>query len=320
MPQSRHRARVVVVHAAIPPGAPADEQDSLIQVEAVAGWLAASGHAVSRLALDLDLRPLERLAATGAVVFNLVESLRADGRLAAAVAFALEALAIPFTGARGTALALTTDKVMTKRLLAAHAVPTPAWLESPNERPSPGRWIIKPRFADASIGIDETSVVDAAAVPEALARGEGQLFAERYIDGREFNLSLLESAGQPRLLPPAEIDFSTFPSTRPRIVDYAAKWDPQAFAYHHTPRRFLEPAAEPELFQRLQRVALRCWQLCDLSGYARIDLRVDATGTAFVLEVNANPCLSPDAGFLAAASRAGLTPEAVVQAILDAAR
>jgi D-alanine-D-alanine ligase len=310
----------VVLHAAIPPGAPADEQDSLVQAKAVAGWLEACGHTVTRLALDLDLQPLERLAGTGAIAFNLVESLRADGRLAAAVAFALEALAIPFTGARGTTLALTTDKVLTKRLLAAHDVPTPAWHESPNEQPSPGRWILKPRFEDASIGIDQGSVVDATAVPDALARGEGRLFAERYIDGREFNLSLLEGARQPRLLPPAEIDFSAFPVTMPKIVDYAAKWDPKAFTYHHTPRRFLEPAAEPELFQRLQAIAFRCWQLCDLSGYARIDLRVDATGTPFVLEINANPCLSPDAGFLAAASRAGLAPEAVVQAILDAAR
>jgi len=317
---SRRRARVVVLHAAIPPGAPPDEQDSLVQAEAVAGWLEACGHDVVRLALDLDLRPLERLAGTGAVAFNLVETLRADGRPAAAVPFLLEALAVPFTGARGTTLALTTDKVLTKRLLAGHGIATPEWIEAPGERPPPGRWIVKPRYEDASVGIDGDAVVDAAAVSDALARDPGRLFAERYIEGREFNLSLLELAGRPRLLPPAEIDFSAFPEGSPRIVDYAAKWDPGAFAYRNTPRRFLDREREPELARRLARVASDCWQLCELSGYARIDLRVDAEGTPFVLEINANPCLSPDAGFLAAADRAGLVPEEVVQAILDAAR
>ncbi|GBD44625.1 D-alanine--D-alanine ligase [bacterium HR40] len=320
MPEIRQPARVVVLHAAIPPGAPPDERDSLLQAEAVSEWLRELGHEVRCLALDLDLRPLADLAGSGQVAVNLVETLEADGRLAAAVAFALERFGVPFTGARGSALAATTDKLLTKRLLRAAGIPTPDWIESADERPNGGLWIVKPRFEDASIGIGPDAVREAVQVPLALARGRGALFAERYVEGREFNLSLLERSGEPHLLPLAEIDFSAFPPGRPRIVDYAAKWDPSSFAYAHTPRRFLDPRAEPELARQLREVALRCWQLFELSGYARIDLRVDGAGHPFVLEVNANPCLSADAGFLAAAAEAGLSPPEVMQALLDAAR
>ncbi|GBD41599.1 D-alanine--D-alanine ligase [bacterium HR39] len=235
------------------------------------------------------------------------------------VAWVLEALGVPFTGARGTALAVTTDKLLTKRLLRRHDLPTPDWVTAAAERVPAGRWILKPRFEDASVGIDEAAVVDAPRVAAELARRGRAVFAERYVEGREFNLSLLEVDGRPRLLPPAEIDFSAFPPGMPRIVGYDAKWRPESFAYRNTPRVFLDPAREPELFNRLAAIALRCWRLFELSGYARIDLRVDAEGRPYVLEINANPSLAPDAGFLAAAARAGLTPVEVMRHILEAA-
>src|SRR5262249_28596630 len=137
-----------------------------------------------------------------------------------------------------------------------------------------------------------------------------ECFAEEYIAGREFNLSLLTSQhgdGIPQILPPAEIDFSSFPTDRPRVVDYAAKWDERSFAFQNTPRRFDFQDADQPLLDILKTLAIECWKLFDLRGYARVDFRVDREGRPWILEVNTNPCLSPDAGFAAALAQANIS-------------
>jgi D-alanine-D-alanine ligase len=107
--------------------------------------------------------------------------------------------------------------------------------------------------------------------------------------------------------------FVDFPDGVPHIVDYAAKWDAASHAYHHTPRRFGLPAEDGPLVAALRALALRAWDLFGLRGYARVDFRVDAAGRPFMLEVNANPCLAPDAGFMAAAAQAGYDASAVIE-------
>src|SRR3546814_5988849 len=111
-------------------------------------------------------------------------------------------------------------------------------------------------------------------------------FAEAFIDGREFNLSVLETAGGPRVLPVAEILFVDFPPGRPRIVDYEAKWAPESDAYANTPRRFDLAADDAALAAELSRLALDARHLVGLAGYARLDFRVDAAGRPPILEVN----------------------------------
>jgi D-alanine-D-alanine ligase-like ATP-grasp enzyme len=182
------------------------------------------------------------------------------------------------------------------------------------------RWIVKPIWEHASFGMDDSAVISAPDVgsiesicDERQARLGRPHFAERFIDGREFNLSIL--AGE--VLPHAEIDFSSFPNDRPRILGYRAKWDPAAIEYQQTPRRFDFPASDAELLNRLSDYARRCWELFGLHGYARVDFRVDRGGQPFVLEVNTNPCLSPDAGFAAALAQAGIAYPDAIQRILD---
>ena len=112
--------------------------------------------------------------------------------------------------------------------------------------------------------------------------------------------------------------FEGFPADKPAIVGYAAKWHADSFEYRNTVRSF---GVEPELGARAERLALACWELFALDGYARVDFRVDASGMLFVLEVNANPCLSPDAGFAAALAQAGIGyAEAIGWLIADALR
>jgi D-alanine-D-alanine ligase len=122
-----------------------------------------------------------------------------------------------------------------------------------------------------------------------------------------------------RVLPPAEIRFVDFPEGKPRIVGSAAKWDEDSFEYAATVRSFERLAGDAPLVETLSRLAIQCWDVLHLRGYARVDFRVDRHGHPFILEANANPCLSPDAGFAAAATQAGLNYRHVVQQILEAA-
>jgi len=146
-------------------------------------------------------------------------------------------------------------------------------------------------------------------------------FAERYIEGREFNLSLIAGETGPIVFPPAEIDFSAFPPEKLRIVGYSAKWQADSFEYSATPRRFAFPAEDQPLLRQLEALARQCWQVFNLRGYVRVDFRVDSAGQPWILEINTNPCLSPDAGFAAAAAQAGWSFDRVVEAILtDALR
>jgi len=182
------------------------------------------------------------------------------------------------------------------------------------------RWILKPVLEHASFGMDDEAVVnadDTATLAAKLSDREQQigrpLFAEQFIEGREFNLSLL--GGQ--VLPPAEIDFSSFPPDKPRIVNHQAKWDQDSFEYQQTPRSFDFTATDGQLLGQVSDLALKCWALFDLSGYARVDFRVDSSGQPWILEINANPCLSPDAGFAAAVAQAGFSYDDAIQRIID---
>jgi D-alanine-D-alanine ligase len=175
----------------------------------------------------------------------------------------------------------------------------------------------------ASLGLDEDSVLgeDLTAVTARLReqadRWGGAWFAEEYIDGREFNLAVLAGRQGPEVLPVAEIDFSTFPPGKRRVVGYRAKWEEDSFEFGNTPRRFDFPPCDRPLLDELQQLSQQCWRLFGLRGYVRVDFRVDAQSRPWILEINTNPCLSPDAGFAAAVERAGIGFECVVQRILD---
>jgi D-alanine-D-alanine ligase len=170
--------------------------------------------------------------------------------------------------------------------------------------------------------LNDTSVVDEAdpqPIAGLLRRRQSETgrphFAEQFVDGREFNLSLL--APGPQILPPAEIEFADYSAEKPRIVGFDAKCNPQSFEYHHTDRRFDLPPADQPLIRRLKTLALECWRLFGLQGYARVDFRCDDSGQPWVLEINPNPCLLPDAGFSAALEAAGIAYVDAVQRIID---
>jgi D-alanine-D-alanine ligase len=294
--------------------------DVLAQVEAIETSLRDLGHTSVRIPFTRDLKRFVKAVEDAEVhaAFNLCESLDDDPFFVAHPAAVLELLGIPFTGSPSAALQTTTDKHLMKLILRGAGLPTPKSFlydgtvdTDPREMDFPV--IIKPRSQDASIGIDQDSVIEAgAALPEALTafyEAYGPLLVEEYIDGREFNVSLLGSP-TPVVLPVAEIDFTTMPEHLHHIVGYRAKWEPDSIAYRETRRVF--PQLDPPLAARLNTLATECFQLFGLRDYGRVDLRMDKDGSLHVLEINANPCLSPDAGFPAAAGQAGLDYTAMV--------
>jgi D-alanine-D-alanine ligase len=294
------------------------------------------GHIVMPVACTLDLTTVQKTLALARpdVVFNRVESLGGSDAMMAAVTVLLDAMQLPYTGCSTAALVATANKIAVKERLAHAGLPTPGWIArdlrgnfEKRNTPSPreeSNYILKSVFEHASFGIDDKSMISAADCEdvqqlacEREATTGRPYFAEEFIDGREFNLSLIGPG--PDVLPPGEIDFSCFPTGKPRIVGYGAKWDANSFEFQHTPRRFEFPDSDEPLLRRLKSLAVACWREFNLCGYARIDFRCDAASKPWILEINSNPCLSPDAGFAAALEQAGVGYDEGLQRILDEA-
>lgn len=317
------KAFVPVLHAATRDRP--DEIDTILAAEAVADALDALGYAAEIIGLDASLLGIEELTPRHPlVVFNLVDAVGGDGRLAPMVPARLDASGIPYTGCGTSAWRETLSKVDTKVRLADTGLPTPIWSEDGTGLDPGAPAIVKPIWEHGSLGLDAASVVSGAEAPQAIAernaRWQTEHFAEAYVGGREFNVSMLGSADGVEVLPIAEITFEDWQEGRPQIVDYEAKWVADSTAYAATPRRFGLEETDPALAARLTLLAQASWILFGLSSYARIDFRVDAEGRPYILEVNVNPCLSPDAGFAAAAGERGLAYEDMIGRIVESSR
>ena len=319
----RSSSKVAVLYGAVAADAAPDEQDVLTEVETVSRGLAAHGYQPVVLPITLDLEASRRrlMDLRPAFVFNLVESVEGLGRLIHLAPALLESLGLPYTGSGADAAYVTSNKLLAKRLMAAAGIATPSWAPPGHAPEFPGPYIVKSVWEHASIGLEDDSVtVDRGRLTDILRRRRrrhgGEWFVEAYVEGREFNLSLLAGDGSVELLPPAEMCFVGYPPGKPRIVNYAAKWEEASFEYHATQRRFEFPPEDDGLLARLRDRVIACWRLFELKGYARVDCRVDLAGAVQVLEVNINPCLSPDAGFAAAAERAGLDFPAILRRIV----
>ncbi len=291
-----------------------DELDVLDQACAVEDALEELEYESERVFMSLDLASCARAIReiSPDVVINLAESGGGRADMIYLGPALLKSLAVPFTGCPPEAVFLTSHKLLAKKILKSAGIPTPEWSGEDSFAPGTGQktFIVKPLWEDASVGITDKNVFsgDGAEILEEFRQKFGRdFFIEEYIPGREFNISILETGEGPLILPPAEMLFSGFPDSKPHIVGYAAKWDEESFEYENTRRSFDFPETDATLLETLRRLSLDCWDQFGLSGYARIDFRVNENGQPFVLEINANPCISPDSGFYAACEKAGLT-------------
>jgi D-alanine-D-alanine ligase len=278
--------------------------------------LRAAGFLVARLGLNHD--PERLFAALRAdkpdAVFNLFEGTADDGRTEAYVAGLLEWLDMPFTGCPAQTLTLAKCKHLTKALLHGSGLPTPAFVvvEMLPVPPCTLDWpvIVKPANQDASVGLDQGSVVTdegalAARVAKLLSNYGPPILVEEFIPGRELNVALVESPAL-RALPISEVLFGSDQPGYWPIVTYDAKWKPGSRDYQATPPRYPATVA-PDLAERLIKLATRAFRVLGCRDYARVDFRVRPTGEPYILEVNPNPGFHPTAGFAGGLTSAGIT-------------
>jgi D-alanine-D-alanine ligase len=325
-------SRVLILYNHVEEGDDPSTLDVLSDVRWVSSGLEALGIPYRVLAVP-GWKPWLHVAADPeTVVFNLFEAPPGVPAAMTSATAALEAMNLPFTGSSSAALWLTTDKLAARAVLAAEGLPVAHGGRLDPDHPElleriPGPWILKPACEDASLGLEGDPVCATRDAALARARhlqarfpGEA-ILAEAYLPGRELNVSLLAREDGVEVLPVAEILFEGYPEGMPRVVSYEAKWLEGSFAYAHTRRHFPADPADGALLARVGEIAAAAWRICGLRGYARVDLRLDERGEPYVLEVNANPCLAEDAGFAAAAAKAGLTRrEAVGRILADAVR
>ena len=293
--------------------------------------LRAGGHHVAVLgvhgSLPQMLRGLERQRPD--LVFNLAEMFGSNVIGDVALIGVLELLDLAYTGCSVGEAYLTQDKALGKKLLAFHNILFPrfAIFSKANNLETGGNLrlplFVKPAHMDASIGIDKAGIVrDAnALMRRVLAIHEecnDDALAEEYIEGRELYVSVLgPSDGEPRALPAIEIDFSGLPQGAPHVMDARAKFDTKSAAFRGTRARLAE--LPDELRAKVQAVALGAYRALRVRDYGRVDMRVNASGEIYVLEVNAACYLERSAEFAMAASAAGLAYTEIIQQIADMA-
>jgi D-alanine-D-alanine ligase len=299
----------------------ADVRAVLESCEAVADVLTAAGHAVDLVPVRADRAWMDALGETD-LVFNLCEGIEGVSRLEYQVTAAVELLGLPVTGTSARTTALCHRKPALNALLLGHGLPVPAWQEIQDadaldaaELPA----IVKPAEEDASVGIDQGSVVTTRAAlvarAEAMCRRFGRVIVQQYIPGREFNIGFVGDD----TLPISEIDFGAMPDGAWPIVSFAAKWEPGSAEDRGT-QPVCPARVDATLADRLVDVARRAWRAVDGHGYGRVDIRVDDQGRPWILEVNPCPDASPDAGLANMARAHGWSYDDLVLRIVGAAR
>lgn len=301
------------------------EAGAEVEAEAVASALRLLGHTPHLVPLGAEVAPFVTALQNEKpdLVFNLCEGFWGESSRELHVAALFELLGLPHTGSPALTLGLTQNKALTKDLLTRHGLPTPNYLllqpgESlPEEFELQWPLIVKPCLEDASLGINAESIVSDEIALFSRVRyihdryRQGALI-EEFIDGREFNAAVLGDCFL-EALPVSEICFRE--GLPQQIVSYAGKWLENSTEYAAT-----EPACPADLSTQEQRtihdVALQACRLLGCRDYARVDIRL-RNGIPYILEVNANPDISPDAGLARAAHAAGLDYPALIGRILE---
>ncbi|MGN6110953.1 MAG: D-alanine--D-alanine ligase family protein [Kofleriaceae bacterium] len=269
------------------------EWDPPETIIAIANALARQGHIVVHLEATPDL-PRVLAEADVDLIFNIAEGVEGRNREAQVPALC-ELLGIPYTGSDSATLAIALDKALGKKVLLQHDILTPKFqlMESARERLSPDMkfpLIVKPNAEGSSKGIDATNVVDTeeelrAAVKLCVEKYRQPALVEEYIAGREFTVGLLGDK-RPRVLPPMEIKFKK--NTPRPVYDYGVKQEWEEHVYYECPAKLTE--AEQKAMEKIARATF--WAL-DCRDVARVDMRMDADGRIYVLEVNPLPGLTP---------------------------
>jgi D-alanine-D-alanine ligase len=234
------------------------------------------------------------------VVFNACEAPLGRTDFEAHAAALFEWLGIRFTGCGSETLALCRRKDRTRAVLAVRGVPVP--------RSGVFPCIVKPADEDGSAYLDARSICEnAAEVERAKARLPGSAIVEEFLPGREFAVAVWGNR-EPQFLSIGETHFLG----DLRLITYAAKWDPDSADFANSPLDY-QSELDDRLREALHATAAGAWRAVGARGYIRVDIRLDAAGSPFVLDVNPNPELGPGVGICRAAAEAGWTWERFVR-------
>lgn len=327
---------LVAVHGSLVPPDSLEGQDPRAIEEwrtefDVVSHLKAVGHQVRCTGLYDSLTPLRTAISEWQphIVFNLLEEFDGIAMYDQHVVAFLELLRQPYTGCNPRGLMLSRDKVLSKQLLAYHRIPTPLFAVFPRGKrvrlPAKLRYplFVKSATDDASLGIAQASIcTDERSLRERIAfvheQTESTALVEEYIEGREIYVGVF---GNDRLttLPPWELNFGSLTEGQAPIATRKVKWDLRYRAHHNIATGLAEGLADATR-NELSHLAKRIYRALHLTGYARMDFRVRADGSIFVLEANANPHISSREDFARSAQMMGMDYDAVLARILSLGR
>jgi D-alanine-D-alanine ligase len=292
------------------PDALPDELDVLDQVNFIEETLKKLDYDVSLMGITDDFfREIPQIIGKDyEFVFNLVESVGSKAEILYFIPALLNMHHLPYTGCSVEATFVTGSKVLARNIMKSNGIPVACgyYVSEADKLLKGKKYILKPVWEDGSLGITEESVFTFNGIlPEiVIGKNDRHWFIEDFIDGREFNVSVKAGPAGPEMLPAAEMIFHGYSDDIPRIVSYKAKWVEGTFQYENSKRQFPDDLS-PKLTRNIREAVLGCWHAFGLKGYARVDMRVDDDENVYVLEVNANPCISPDSGFISAGVHAG---------------
>lgn len=313
---------ILILHDAFDGETREDLVDNRLEVEALTDSLMQLGFQVANRSFNPQQAPelLHWIRQLNPIlVFNLVEVVEGSGVKAHQACEFLNLTGVPYTGADAWSMKTTVDKVLSKTMLAGAGLPTPEWVEAsgagvflPDEP-----YLLKPVFEDGSVGIAMESLVRCASQDELVAAIERRAevlgtpcFAERFIEGREFNVSVAGQIGQPDqpdVLPLVEMLFPGYSDAGlPAINTFNAKWSKTSFEHKHSKWTFEPQPGDGPLREQIIRLTESSWRLFRLRGYSRIEFRVDKNGQPWLIEVNTNPCITDTSGVPAAYAHAGV--------------
>jgi D-alanine-D-alanine ligase len=285
------------------------------------------GHEVRALGLGGDLAPIKQAITdwNPHIVFNLMESFEGISMFDQNVVSYLELLRVPYTGCNPRGLMLARDKALSKTLLAYHRIPIPEFavfrVGRAVQRPKRLKFplIVKSVTQESSIGISQASVVEnEAALRERVRFIHHKIgtdaIVERYIDGRELYCGVIGNL-KLQVFPVWELLFKKMSDENWRIATERVKWS-DTYQKKHGITSGLARDLRDGLSEEIQKISKRVYRTLDLSGYARIDLRLDNDGKVYVLEANPNPQLAYGEDFAESAENSGVSYESLLQRII----
>lgn len=313
--KNRNRPPILLLYNYYKSWTPGEVEDGKKHTAHMVHSLEALGHVVRVVEFWKDVRPaLHGYNPAEWIVFNWCEGIEGEVGGDARICRDLDAMGFTYTGNSPTTLRLSVEKGRAKKLLQRWSIPTPAGREFKTAADL-ATWeqfpvIVKPVSQHCSAGVTRDAVVHDL---ESLRRRIAYItdtfreaaLVEQFIAGREINVGVWGN-GRPRMLPLREIDFSMIANPMHQLVTWDSKWSPDSAEWHSMPV-ITEVKTSSTLHAKIEEIVMRTYRVFECRDYARVDLRIDLNDQPYVVDVNPNPDITFDGGFIGACKAAGYT-------------